>query len=63
MMIVNITDSFLIKFPLFVARLLWLCCYMSQMNPLIGPEVDSKTAAAMKLYWGGLHHDIKEDGQ
>ena len=35
---------------------------MAQMNPLIGPEVDSKTAAAMKLYWGGLHHEIKEDG-
>ena len=36
-------------------RLLWLCCYMSQMNPLIGPELDRKALAAMSFYWGNLH--------
>ena len=35
--------------------LIWLCCYMAQMNPLIGPEVDAHARAAMKFYWGGLH--------
>ena len=38
-----------------VPRLLWLCCYMSQMNPLIGPELDRKALAAMSFYWGNLH--------
>ncbi|XP_023342600.1 V-type proton ATPase subunit e 2-like isoform X2 [Eurytemora carolleeae] len=32
--------------------LFWLCCYMSQMNPLIGPELDMKTMIALKHYWG-----------
>ena len=41
--------------------LLWLCCYMAQMNPLIGPQLDSKAAAAMKFYWRGPHHKDEED--
>ena len=41
--------------------LLWLCCYMAQMNPLIGPQVDSKAAAAMLFYWRDPHHEDKED--
>ena len=34
--------------------LLWLCCYMSQMNPLVGPQVDRNALAAMHFYWGKL---------
>merc|ERR1711997_254289 len=33
--------------------LFWLCCYMSQMNPLIGPILNQRTLFAMKTYWGG----------
>ena len=33
--------------------LFWLCCYMSQMNPLIGPILETKTLYAMKTQWGG----------
>ena len=33
--------------------LFWLCCYMSQMNPLIGPVLETKALYAMKLQWGG----------
>jgi len=36
--------------------LFWLCCYMSQMNPLIGPVIDQRGLAAMHYYWG----DIKD---
>nr|ALS05197.1 vacuolar ATP synthase subunit e 2 [Tortanus dextrilobatus] len=32
--------------------LFWLCCYMAQMNPLVGPEMDIKSLTAMKHYWG-----------
>lgn len=35
--------------------LLWLCCYMAQMNPLIGPELDQKSIVAMHYYWGELN--------
>jgi len=31
--------------------LFWLCCYMSQMNPLIGPILDTKALFAMKQEW------------
>ena len=41
--------------------LFWLCCYMSQMNPLLGPELDTKARFAMKAYWGTLHdHHVQE---
>lgn len=33
--------------------LFWLCCYMSQMNPLIGPILETKALFAMKLQWDG----------
>jgi V-type H+-transporting ATPase subunit e len=33
--------------------LFWLCCYMSQMNPLIGPILETKALYAMKLQWDG----------
>nr|ACO11528.1 Vacuolar ATP synthase subunit e 2 [Caligus rogercresseyi] len=31
--------------------LFWLCCYMSQMNPLIGPIVKREALIAMKHFW------------
>ncbi|GFS63003.1 v-type proton ATPase subunit e 2 [Nephila pilipes] len=31
--------------------LFWLCCYMSQMNPLIGPQLTRTTLAVMKEVW------------
>lgn len=30
----------------------WLCCYMSQMNPLIGPKLSNKTILLMAREWG-----------
>ncbi|KAK6621602.1 hypothetical protein RUM43_006895 [Polyplax serrata] len=32
--------------------LFWLCCYMAQMNPLIGPKLNRATILIMKKYWG-----------
>ena len=29
----------------------WLCCYMSQMNPLIGPILKQSSLFAIKKYW------------
>jgi len=44
--------------------LFWLCCYMSQMNPLLGPELDTKARFAMKAYWGTLHdHHVQEKSE
>ena len=31
--------------------LFWFCCYMSQMNPLIGPVLNQRTLVAVKEYW------------
>jgi len=31
--------------------LFWLCCYMSQMNPLIGPILETKALFAMRSEW------------
>merc|ERR1711913_194201 len=33
--------------------LFWLCCYMSQTNPLIGPVLETKVLIAMQNEWGG----------
>ncbi|XP_022669915.1 V-type proton ATPase subunit e 2-like [Varroa jacobsoni] len=33
----------------------WLCTYMAQMNPLIGPMLTKDTLWAIDAYWGG--HD------
>ena len=30
--------------------LFWLCCYMSQMNPLIGPILKQRTLIAVKEF-------------
>ncbi|XP_019864695.1 V-type proton ATPase subunit e [Aethina tumida] len=32
--------------------LFWLCCYVAQMNPLIGPQVDKKVLLIMAKEWG-----------
>jgi len=32
--------------------LFWACCYMSQMNPLIGPVLKQRTMIAAKAFWG-----------
>ncbi|XP_046658418.1 V-type proton ATPase subunit e-like [Homalodisca vitripennis] len=32
--------------------LFWLCCYMAQMNPLIGPKIENKTLLLMAREWG-----------
>ncbi|KAJ8984697.1 hypothetical protein NQ317_004956 [Molorchus minor] len=32
--------------------LFWLCCYISQMNPLIGPKLDKYTVLVMARQWG-----------
>lgn len=29
----------------------WLCTYMSQMYPLVGPSVQNNTALLMEFYW------------
>ena len=31
--------------------LFWFACYMSQMNPLIGPILNQRTLIAVKEYW------------
>ena len=30
----------------------WLCAYMMQMNPLLGPELSNTTMLIMKREWG-----------
>ncbi|CAN8003357.1 V-type proton ATPase subunit e 2-like [Ixodes scapularis] len=29
----------------------WLCCYMSQMNPLVGPLLKNETAVVIRGEW------------
>ncbi|XP_011150072.1 V-type proton ATPase subunit e [Harpegnathos saltator] len=38
----------------FTCWLFWLCCYMAQMNPLIGPKLDSATIKMLAREWGNL---------
>lgn len=33
--------------------LFWVCCYMAQMNPLIGPKLSNRTLLLMAKEWGG----------
>ncbi|CAG9772603.1 unnamed protein product [Ceutorhynchus assimilis] len=37
--------------------LFWLCCYVAQMNPLIGPKLDKHTIMVMAKAWG---NELKE---
>ncbi|XP_063221753.1 V-type proton ATPase subunit e-like [Bacillus rossius redtenbacheri] len=32
--------------------LFWLCCYMAQMNPLIGPRLSNHTVLLIAREWG-----------
>ncbi|XP_050420356.1 V-type proton ATPase subunit e 2 [Adelges cooleyi] len=32
--------------------LFWLCCYMAQMNPLVGPKLQQKIILIMAREWG-----------
>ncbi|CAH1113377.1 unnamed protein product [Psylliodes chrysocephalus] len=38
--------------------LFWLCCYVAQMNPLIGPKLDENTVLIMAKQWA---HPIKTE--
>ncbi|KAH8311818.1 hypothetical protein KR044_008178 [Drosophila immigrans] len=35
----------------FCCWLLWLCTFLMQLNPLIGPRVDQKVIYGMMSYW------------
>ncbi|XP_076164757.1 V-type proton ATPase subunit e 2 [Ptiloglossa arizonensis] len=35
----------------FTCWLFWLCCYMAQMNPLIGPKLSKNTILMMAREW------------
>jgi len=35
----------------------WVFCYMSQMNPLIGPILKQRSLIAVKEYWGDAWKD------
>ncbi|XP_011497945.1 PREDICTED: V-type proton ATPase subunit e 2-like [Ceratosolen solmsi marchali] len=35
----------------FTCWLFWLCCYMAQMNPLIGPALKNNTILLMGREW------------
>ena len=37
----------------FCCWLFWLCCYLSQLHPLIGPELKPEQAAAVLKQWAG----------
>ncbi|XP_021935758.1 V-type proton ATPase subunit e 2-like [Zootermopsis nevadensis] len=39
--------------------LFWLCCYLSQINPLIGPKLSNRTVLLMAREWG---NEIKMTG-
>ncbi|XP_046386242.1 V-type proton ATPase subunit e-like [Ischnura elegans] len=30
----------------------WFCCYLAQMNPLIGPKLSNRTLILMAKQWG-----------
>ncbi|XP_025418557.1 V-type proton ATPase subunit e 2 [Sipha flava] len=34
--------------------LFWLCCYMAQMNPLVGPKLNNHTILIIAREWGNL---------
>jgi V-type H+-transporting ATPase subunit e len=42
--------------------LFWLCCYMSQMNPLIGPVLSQSSLFAIKKYWSGWEMPSEDSG-
>ncbi|KYQ55569.1 V-type proton ATPase subunit e 2 [Trachymyrmex zeteki] len=42
----------------FTCWLFWLCCYMAQMNPLIGPKLNSKIILVMAREWVSQKHRL-----
>lgn len=40
--------------------LFWLCCFMAQMNPLIGPRLNQATLLIMAQEWGDMPNDIDD---
>lgn len=36
----------------------WLCCFMAQMNPLIGPRLHQNTILIMAREWGNPLPDM-----
>ncbi|XP_034937780.1 V-type proton ATPase subunit e 2-like [Chelonus insularis] len=38
----------------FTCWLFWLCCYMAQMNPLIGPRLSNTTLLLISREWNGV---------
>lgn len=36
----------------------WLCCYLAQMNPLIGPRMHTNTILIMAREWGSPIADL-----
>ncbi|KAG8230645.1 hypothetical protein J437_LFUL010662 [Ladona fulva] len=36
----------------------WLCCYLAQMNPLIGPKLSNHTLLLMAKNWGNGVEDL-----
>ena len=47
-----LTITFLLKIIKFsFSNYSWLCCYMAQMNPLIGPVLKNNTVLLMAREW------------
>ena len=38
----------------FTCWLFWLCCYLAQMNPLIGPKLSNTTILMMAREWSHI---------
>ncbi|XP_055321182.1 V-type proton ATPase subunit e-like [Sitodiplosis mosellana] len=38
--------------------LFWLCCFMAQMNPLMGPRLHQGTILMVAREWGNMPSDI-----
>ncbi|XP_015433186.1 PREDICTED: V-type proton ATPase subunit e 2-like [Dufourea novaeangliae] len=45
----------------FTCWLFWLCCYMAQMNPLIGPKLSQNTILMMAREWS--NRDLETESQ
>lgn len=38
----------------------WLCCFMAQMNPLMGPRLHQGTLLMVAREWGNMPYDFNE---
>lgn len=43
---------------LIIFNLSWLCCYLAQLNPLIGPRMHTNTILIMAREWGNPIADL-----